>query len=511
MPLPDVLFLPVALLYLAILLALFAYGLNFLWLTWVALRNGPRSPASVTPSSWPHVTVQLPVYNEMYVAERLIDAACGFDYPHDRLEIQVLDDSTDETVDIVRAAVESWRSRGIDVRHLRRPSRVGFKAGALAHGLRLARSELVAIFDADFIPPRDFLRRAVPVMCADGGLAFVQARWGHANRTFSMLTLLQSLSIDGHMAIEQFARWRAGQWFNFNGTAGLWRRKALVDAGGWSHDTLTEDLDISYRAFLRGWRAAFVRDLECPAELPVSYGAYRRQQHRWARGSFECAMKHLPAVWHSSIGFRRKVEATFHLLGYSIHLMLLALSLLYPVLLLVSTRHPEVLTLFGAITLFNLTALAPAALFTAAQHELGRSWWRALPGILLLTILGAGTMVNTARAAWQAVRGAPGVFERTPKFGLQREKVEWLRLRYQPRFDRLVLVEAALAALDLVTAAAAVSVGSWAIAFYAVLFAAGLTFSVTLTLGQAAKRHRIAREPKRAGVPVPRPSPTLDA
>jgi hypothetical protein len=336
------------------------------------------------------------------------------------------------------------------------------------------------------------------VLSADPGLAFVQLRWGHVNRDFSLLTLLQSLSIDGHMVVEQFARWRTGQWFNFNGTAGVWRRAALLDAGGWSHDTLTEDLDISYRAFLRGWRAAFLRDVECPAELPVSWSAYRRQQHRWARGSFECAMKHLPVIWRSPIGLARKAQATLHLLGYSIQLLLLALSLLYPLLLLVSIRQPQVTSLFGGVAVFNLTAIAPAVLFTTAQRQLGRRWWAALPGVFLLTILGAGMMANTARAALQAVHRGPSVFERTPKFGVEREKVEWLRLRYQPRVDRLVWVEAALAGLNVATTVAAIGRGSWAIAFYAALFAAGLLFSVVLTVSQAARGFWIAREPGRA-------------
>jgi len=357
----------------------------------------------------------------------------------------------------------------------------------------------VAIFDADFIPPPDFLVRAVPVLYADRGLAFVQARWGHANRDYSLLTHLQSLSIDGHMAIEQYARWRAGQWFNFNGTAGVWRRSALVDAGGWSHDTLTEDLDISYRAFLCGWRAAFMRDVECPAEIPASFNAYRRQQHRWARGTFECAMKHLPAVWRSPFSLGHKINATVHLLGYSVHLLLLSISLLYPVLLLVSVGHPQVLSLFGVIALSNVTALAPGILFTAAQRELGRRWWKAIPSVVLLTVLGAGMMANTARAALQALGRRPSVFERTPKFGLEGEKVDWLRLRYQPRFDGLVVAETVLASVNVWTSVDAFGRGFWAIAVYAAVFATGLGFSVGLTLSQAVRGRWAARGP----APVP--------
>jgi cellulose synthase/poly-beta-1,6-N-acetylglucosamine synthase-like glycosyltransferase len=500
--LPDLLFVPVAAAYVAILVGLFVYGVSFLWLTWVAIRRGPAGPPAPTPASWPGVTVQLPIYNEMYVAERLIDATARFDYPGE-LEIQVLDDSTDETVDIAAAAVARWRSKGVHMKHVRRDGRVGFKAGALAHGLSLARGEYVAIFDADFIPPADFLVRAVPVLAADPNLAFVQTRWGHANREFSLLTQLQSLWIDGHMAIEQFGRWRSGQWFNFNGSAGVWRRSALEDAGGWTHDTLTEDLDASYRAFRRGWRAAFVRNIECPAELPVSYGALRRQQHRWARGSFECALKHLSGVWHSPAPKRRKFQATLHLLGYSIHVQMLALALLYPLVLLVASRHPELLTLVGAVGVFNLAAIAPTTLFTAGQQQLGRRWWSAIPMILLLTILGAGLMVNTTGAAIQAIRRRPGTFERTPKFGVGHEKVDWQRLRYQPRLDPIVLGESAVAALCVWTVVQALQAGLWAIAFYAAIFAAGLGFSVAMTVVQSTRGAWAGRAAAQARIAAP--------
>jgi len=482
--LPDVLFVPVLVAYLAILVALFAHGINFLYLAVVAIRTTGARPATRTVDPWPRVTVQLPIYNERYVAERLIDAVAGLDYPVDRLEIHVLDDSTDETVELVAAAVERWRRRGIEIRQLRRELRTGYKAGALAAGLRTANGEFIAVFDADFVPAADFLRATVPVLSADPGLAFVQARWGHTNRDYSLLTRLQALAIDGHFAVEQAGRWAGGQWFNFNGTAGLWRRTALVDAGGWETDTLTEDLDISYRAFLAGWRAAYLRAVEAPAELPVSFNAYRRQQHRWARGSFECAIKHLPAVWHARIPLGRKLSATLHLSGYSIHLLLLALSLLYPLLLLVAGRYPAVFSLFGIMSIFNLTTLAPTLLFTIGQRQLGRRWLAEVPAILLLSALGAGMMVNTARAAWQALGGRPAAFERTPKFGVRRRHDEWRRLRYQLGIDRIVLVELGLATLNVATCRSALERGSWAIALYTAIFAAGLSTSVALTVGQ---------------------------
>lgn len=436
------------------------------------------------PLIWPVVTIQLPIYNELYVAGRLIDEVARMDYPADRLEIQVLDDSTDETTAIVAGLVGRWRTRGVDIQHVRRSGRVGFKAGALAHGLELARGELIAIFDADFLPRPDFLRETVPVLLADPDLAFVQARWGHLNRDFSLLTRLQALAIDGHFGVEQAARSGSGHWFNFNGTAGIWRRTALLDAGGWEHDTLTEDLDISYRAFLAGWRAEYLIDVEVPAELPASFNAFRRQQQRWARGSFECAIKHLPALWHSRAPLSRKVSATLHLTGYAIHLLLLALSLLYPLLLIGSGSHEAPLALFGIIGIFNLTILAPTLLFAVGQHQVGRRWLTELPEILILSIFGAGMMVNTARAAWGALGGRPAAFERTPKFGLGDHRDDWLGLRYQLGIDRIVIIEVALAALNGATVIAALQRGSWAIAAYAGIFAVGLSSAVALTLGQ---------------------------
>jgi cellulose synthase/poly-beta-1,6-N-acetylglucosamine synthase-like glycosyltransferase len=491
---PDVLFIPALVAYLSILVALFAYGVNFVVMTFLAIRTGDRQPASQEPEPWPYVTVQLPIYNELYVAGRLIDAVAKFDYPADRLEIQVLDDSTDETAAIVSARVEIWRARGVTIEQIRRDNRSGFKAGALEHGLAQARGELVAIFDADFVPRPDFLRLAVPALVADRGLAFVQARWGHLNRDWSLLTKLQALSIDGHFAVEQAGRWGSGQWFNFNGTAGIWRRAALIDAGGWEHDTLTEDLDISYRAFLRGWRAALLRDVEVPAELPVSFNAYRRQQHRWARGSFECAFKHLPRIWSSAVPLSRKIQATLHLTGYSIHLLLLALSLLYPLLLGVSMHYPIVLSLFGFMGIFNLTTLAPSLLFTMGQRQLGRRWRSEIPTVLLLSALGAGMLMNTARAAWQALAGRPGVFERTPKFGVGHGRENWSLLRYQLGMDRIVIAEAALAVLNTLTCVTAIGQGSWAIAVYSAVFTLGLTSAVALTVGQTLRGAFAARQ-----------------
>jgi cellulose synthase/poly-beta-1,6-N-acetylglucosamine synthase-like glycosyltransferase len=490
----DLIFVPLLVVYFSILTCLFLYGANFLHLTFIAWRHRRQSPPSLEPEEWPRVCVQLPVYNEMYVAQRLIDAAAVLDYPRNRLEIQVLDDSSDETRALVDRAVARWQAEGIDIRVLRRPDRAGFKAGALAFGLDNTDAEYLALFDADFVPPRDFLRRTCPVLYADRGLAFVQSRWGHTNRSQSLLTWLQALSIDGHFGVEQYARWRGGYFFNFNGTAGVWRREALIDAGGWHFETLTEDLDVSYRAFLRGWRAAYVPDLESPAELPVSFDAYRRQQHRWARGSLECAAKHIPAIWRSHHPWWIKAQGTLHLTGYAIHLLMLSLCFLYPLLLIESSRYPALLALFGFMAAFNVAGLAPVALFTSAQFHLGRRWWAMLPSVFLLSFLGAGMMVTTARAAFQAFSAShPGAFERTPKFGLGKQRHDWMRLRYQTPIDKIVFAEIALAALCLFTSYSAVARHAWAIGFYTAIFGLGLLLTSGSTVFQALGRRLKSR------------------
>ncbi len=485
----DLLLVPVTVLYLAVICALFIYGINFFFLSFRAWRD--RRPPTPPPpvAQWPRVTVQLPIYNELYVAERLIEAVARLDYPAELLDIQVLDDSTDETVEITRCAVERLRQNGVPIAQLRRPNREGFKAGALAYGLTRASGEFIAIFDADFIPGPDFLKRTIPYF-QDRTVAFIQTRWGHVNRDYTLFTYLQSLAIDAHFMVEQFARSQGRFWFNFNGTAGVWRRAAMEDAGGWQADTLTEDLDLSYRAFLKGWNALYLRDVEVPAELPVSFSAYRRQQGRWARGSFECAIKLLPRVWESNVPWSRKMEATLHLTGYGVHFFLFALMVLYPVVLFMSTRFPALVSLFGLAFAFNATTFAPMLLFVLGQQQLKRNWMRQLPGVLLISVLGAGMMVNTARAAWQAVSHGKGVFERTPKFGISARGQTWQTRRYQLRIDPIVGLELGLAFLNVWTVWNAIRLGNYAIATYAFLFCLGMLFASGLTIWQGIAVYR---------------------
>src|SRR5450759_10179 len=283
--------------YFFVLIILAVYGWHRYYLVYLYMSNRDKEAKPGPPlDPLPVVTIQLPLYNEMYVADRLIESVCRIDYPRDRLEIQVLDDSVDETRGIAELAVRRFAAQGIDIKYYHRTDRVGYKAGALEAGLKVARGEFVGIFDADFIPTADFLTTLMPHFSGPA-IGMVQARWGHINQDYSLLTKIQAILLDGHFVLEHGGRNRAGRFFNFNGTAGVWRRAAIIDAGGWQHDTLTEDLDLSYRAFLRGWQAVYLRDVVVPAELPVTFSAFRRQQHRWARGSLECAMNLLPRVW----------------------------------------------------------------------------------------------------------------------------------------------------------------------------------------------------------------------
>jgi cellulose synthase/poly-beta-1,6-N-acetylglucosamine synthase-like glycosyltransferase len=489
----DILLTAAGVVYLLVIALLFVYGVNFFYLTVLALRRR-ADPPPPSLDRWPKVTVQLPIYNELYVAERLLRSAAALDYPRDRLEIQVLDDSTDETAALVEQWVRQLREQGVNICHLHRANRQGFKAGALAAGLEAASGEFLAIFDADFVPHPDFLRKTLPHF-HDPWVGFVQTRWEHLNREDSLLTRLQALAIDAHFMVEQSARSLGGFWFNFNGTAGVWRKEAIYASGGWRADTLTEDLDLSYRCFLHGWRAVYLRDVSVPAELPASFNAYRRQQQRWARGSLECALRLIPQVWRAPISFTSRVQSTLHLTGYFVHLLLFALTLLYLPVWMLAQRHPQLVSLFGLAILFNLTALAPTGMFLAAQRLKTRRWLGQVPAILFLTVLGCGMMLNTARAAFEVLRNRPGSFERTPKYGFQPRHQRWTdRTKYHLRVDGIVFLELLLAGWSGAVAWLALHSSSWAIALYSALFCGGLLYVSGMSLLQTLAIHRHAAE-----------------
>jgi cellulose synthase/poly-beta-1,6-N-acetylglucosamine synthase-like glycosyltransferase len=381
----------------------------------VLLRHRPAARDVPAGGGTPVVTVQLPLYNERLVAERLIDAAAALDWPADRLEIQVLDDSTDDTPEIVARAVARHAARGVDITHWRRGGRDGFKAGALAHGLARARGWLVAVFDADFVPPPDFLRRAVPRF-GDPRVGMVQARWGHLNRERSLLTRAQAVMLDSHFLLEHATRASNGLFFNFNGTAGVWRRTCIEDAGGWSHRTLTEDLDLSYRAQLRGWRFVFVPDLVTLAELPCEAEAYKSQQRRWARGSIQTAREILPGLLRAPLPWAVKVEAAVHLTANAAYPLLLFLALLLPVIL---AGPPAPASIAAGLHLLTAAlGVVPVALFMAlGQRAAGRPWTRALGDVAAAMVVAVGMSVNNARAVLDGFRPETGAWERTPKSG----------------------------------------------------------------------------------------------
>lgn len=477
------------------------YGLHAIWLT---LRLGRDETSRPTASAdmddgthWPRVTVQLPVYNERHVVERLLAASAALDYPREKLEIQLLDDSTDATTGIARACVEQWQRQGIDIRLLHRQERVGFKAGALREGLTQAGGEFIAIFDADFVPPADFLRRTVPHFLGAQGesIGFVQARWGHLNRHYSVLTQCQALALDGHFVVEQAARQAAGYPFGFNGSGGVWRRACIEDpaVGGWQDDTLCEDLDLSYRAQLAGWQPLFLPSLTAPAEIPPQLLAFKRQQFRWAKGSVQTLKKVGGAVWASGWPLMARLAGLFHLGNYLIHPLLLLMLLAMPPLLLLQADP------FGPLASLSLASIGPPLLYAVAQRRLSREKWLGRWAYLpVLMLLGMGLCLNNTVAVWQAFTNRAGPFLRTPKFHVQERADSWQQSIYALPLDPLVIGETLLALYGLAGLLLAVAQGKWWTAIFLLLYTAGFGLMVTMGVGQGLfarrnQRRRVAR------------------
>ena len=464
---------------LAVLLPLALLGIHRGWMVAVYLRQRRQQPAPTPPAATaaalPAVTVQLPLYNERYVARRLIEAVAGLDYPRDRFEIQVLDDSTDDTCDIVARTLAALPA-DLRVVHQRRQDRTHFKAGALSAGLDHARGELIAVFDADFVPPPDFLRAVVPLFAA-ADVGMVQARWDHLNPDHSILTQMQALLLNGHFAIEHVARSRSGCFFNFNGTAGVFRRQCIDEAGGWQGDTLTEDMDLSYRAQLAGWRFAYRPDIACPAELPVNMNAFLNQQHRWAMGSIQTARKLLGSIWRAPVAARVKVEAGFHLLGNLAFPLLLLLILVALPLQLARLANesfsPTWLALCEGVPLLLSTACV-LVYYGTAEHQLQRlhrTGWLRIP---LVLAVGAGLSINNSLAVWSGLFGGVGHFQRTPKYDVGGEDLQLSDAAYRPSRGLRPLLELALGAWAGGTCAVSLSLQLPLTAAFHGLFAAGL-------------------------------------
>jgi cellulose synthase/poly-beta-1,6-N-acetylglucosamine synthase-like glycosyltransferase len=462
--------------YFGVLAVLSVYGSHRYRMAFLYYRHKYKLP---TPKSalavMPRVTVQLPIFNELYVVERLIDAVCRIEYPRDLFEVQVLDDSIDETCGIARARVEQWRAKGVDISYVHRTNREGYKAGALEHGLSLAKGEFVAVFDADFVPGPDFLVRTVPFF-ADTKVGMVQVRWGHLNREFSILTQAQSILLDGHFIIEHTARNRSGCFFNFNGTAGVWRRATIADAGGWQHDTLTEDLDLSYRAQLKGWQFVFLPEIISPAEVPVDMNAFKSQQHRWAKGSIQTAKKLLPTILRSSLPYEIKHKAFFHLTNNVAYLLMVVLSVMMPLSMVVRFNHGLYSTLFLDLPVFVASTASVSFFYVATGRELGLSWWGRVKYLPFVMSLGIGMAINQCKAVIEALLDRQSEFARTPKTGSEGKSVRSVAKAYRGKRNWVPMVELAFGVYFTGAVYFAFDQGIWSSLPFLVLFQMGFLY-----------------------------------
>lgn len=474
--------------YYAVLTLLAVYGAHraFMLRLYYRHRADVPRPAGELPSL-PRVTVQLPIYNEVYVVERLVEAVAAIDYPRELLEIQILDDSTDETRELARATAKRLRARGFAIFHRWRPERTGFKAGALQEGLAAAAGEFLLIFDADFVPRPDILRRCLPHF-SDPGVGMVQARWDHLNRDYSLLTRVQSILLDGHFVIEHTARHRSGRFFNFNGTAGIWRRATLEDAGGWQSDTLTEDLDLSYRAQLKGWRFVYLADCVAPAEVPVDINGWKSQQHRWTQGSIQTARKVLPSILRSRLPRKVKWEAFFHLTANVSHVLVVLLALLLVPAIVIRDRIGWQRLIALDFPLFFGATLAFLAFYVASQREIGRDWRATLRCLPFLLSLGIGLSVNNARAVLEGAFGRSAEFTRTPKYRIEGTAGEWRSKKYRAARSLSLAGELVLAAYFLASLAFAVSFRYWAAVPFLLVFFNGFAYTAFLSSHPGVRR-----------------------
>ena len=431
--------------YLSVLIGLSAYGIHRYFIIYLFLKNRKREAIPARRfEQLPKVTMQLPIFNEVYVVERLLRSVSELDYPRQLLQIQVLDDSTDDTREMTSSCAEELRRRGFNVQLIHRVDRTGFKAGALAAGLECAEGEFVCILDADFVAQPDLLRRTIDFF-TDPKVGMIQTRWGHLNRSYSLLTRVQAMFLDGHLLLEQTARSRSGRFFNFNGTAGLWRRACIEEAGGWQHDTLCEDLDLSYRAQLAGWKFIFLPDVVTPAELPVDMNGFKSQQHRWTKGSIQTCKKLLPSIWRSKLPFPIKLEATVHLMSNFAYLLLACLCvLLHP-----SAGGPQagwLRTLLIDIPIFLAASVSVAVFYICAQRELHpRTWMKEILFLPCLLALGIGLSLNNALAVLEALFNHKSDFTRTPKYGIEHKSQPWRACKYRPLKSALPIAEMAFA------------------------------------------------------------------
>ncbi|HYL09386.1 MAG TPA: cellulose synthase family protein [Candidatus Acidoferrales bacterium] len=471
--------------YFLVLVVLATYGLHRYWLVYNYYKFRKNVPAPAEPLEiWPKVTIQLPIYNERYVIERLVEAVSQFDYPRELLDVQVLDDSTDETREIARNCVERFRALGLNISYLRRNNREGFKAGALAEGLRSAQGEFIAIFDADFIPSPDFLRCTVPCF-RDPAIGMVQTRWTYLNREYSLLTEVEAILLDGHFVIEHGARSRSGAFFNFNGTAGIWRRAAIEDAGGWQHDTLTEDTDLSYRAQLRGWRFVYRPDVECASELPVEMNAFKTQQARWAKGLMQTAKKILPRMLRADVPAAIKTEAVFHLTANISYPLMVAFSTILLPAMIVRFYQGWFQMLLIDLPLFLASTCSVSSFYLAAQRSIRpKTWWRTFLFLPFVMATGIGISVRNAKAVLEAFFGVKSEFTRTPKFRIETKRDTFVKKGYRNRAGWIAYLEVALGLYFTVTVVYAIRNENYATVPFLLLFVWGYLYTGVMSIAQ---------------------------
>ncbi len=420
---------------------MFVYGANFYYLTFRSTRNSAK-PSRVSNLDLPQVTIQLPIYNERYVAKRLIETVCQVDYPRSKLEVQVLDDSTDETTDICKETVQQFQEKGMNLVYIHRDHRKGFKAGALQKGLSIAKGEFIAIFDADFLPPTGFLNETLPYF-ASKEIGMVQTRWGHLNDDYSTLTKAQALSLDAHFLVEQRAKSQSDLFMNFNGTAGVWRKDCILDAGGWQ-DTLAEDLDLSFRAQLKGWKFLFLVEQLSPAEIPVQMNASRKQQFRWAKGSAQCVRKFLREILDSKLKLNTKIQAFFQLTRHVVFPLSIIQLLLLPFLIASGFDLGPTTGIVSQLT------LGPLAYVYALRKMYGKEWPSKVPRYMYLLLFGEGISLSNSIAFFEGLTGFKGAFDRTPKYGIVNKGDTWREKRYRTPFSWIAGGEIALAAYGVV-------------------------------------------------------------
>ncbi len=495
--------------YFVVLFVLAAYGMHRYQLVYYFFRYRQNVPAAPPePASWPRITVQLPIFNERYVIERLVESVAQFDYPRELLDVQVLDDSTDETQQVARACVERWAAQGFPITYHHRTNRQGYKAGALDEGMKTARGEFIAIFDADFQPAPDFLKRTVAYF-TEPKIAMIQTRWTYVNSEYSALTRVEQILLDGHFVIEHGARSRRGTFFNFNGTAGMWRRAAIEDAGGWEHDTLTEDTDLSYRAQLKGWKFLYVPEIECPSELPVEMNAFKSQQARWAKGLIQVAKKILPRVLRSDQPLHIKAEAVFHLTAnISYPLMILLSTMLLPAMI-VRFYQGWLQMLMIDLPLFLASTMSISSFYLVAQRQLRpKTWWKTFFYLPFVMAVGIGLAVRNAHAVMEAIFGKQTEFARTPKYQIEGKKDSWAKKTYKNPTGVMPYIEIALGCYFAFTVVYAIQNENYATVPFLLLFVGGYFYTGFMSLAQvymlrlrAAMGATVEERPAPAGAP----------